>query len=553
MASTKASSNTAKSIQVPLISHPLNPAARRSKDRDGLINRIESYVLTHFGPIWALIQAVPPLRRRTNRWLINRAIYKTKTRPYPFSTMSDFTSWDSLTDRSYSDRHLPSAELPGGPLPPIEEVQALFQRRGETTLSPKSSLLFSYFAQWFTDGFLRTDRVDPLKNTSNHDVDLSPLYGLSRRITPLLRAKTGGRLKSQQINGEEYPHYYYRDGRPADEFIAEWGELPIIVPDWLEQFPDRKATLFAFGGERANVQIGYVMLNTLFLREHNRICGVLSHEHPDWNDERLFQTTRNITIVLLIKLVIEEYINHITPYHFKFQVNPPIGGKESWYRTNWMTVEFNLLYRWHGLIPDKVVIGDQMLPMEQTLFNNPIVTSIGLGPLFDAASRQPAGEIGLFNTPISLMETEKASIQHGRLVGLASYNDYRERVSYPRVTRFDQITGDPERQRALERLYGHVDRVEFYVGLFAEDVRPNAAVAALIGRLVGIDAFSQALTNPLLAENVYNEKTFTSTGLSIIESTRSLSEVLQRNIPPSKTMYAASLTRLDWRRIPSNF
>src|SRR5690606_40281121 len=49
---------------------------------------------------------------------------------------------------------------------------------------------------------------------------------------------------------------------------------------------------------------------------------LLAHRHPRWDDERLFQTTRNILIVLLIKLVVEEYINHITPYHFRFTLDP---------------------------------------------------------------------------------------------------------------------------------------------------------------------------------------------------------------------------------------
>jgi len=523
-------------------------SARRDKSQDGFGNRFESFALTHFRPFWSLIQAIGPLGRWVNARLINLAIYKMPTRPLPFSTLADYTSWDSLTDRTYSDRHLPPRTLPGGPLPPVEDVLALFKRRDETIVSSKSSLLFSHFAQWFTDGFLRTDRQDSLKNTSNHDIDLSPLYGLSRKITPLLRAGVGGRLKSQILNGEEYPRFYYHDGQPAAEFRADWGVLPIIEPDWLDQFPERKATLFAFGGDRANVQIGYVMLNTLFLREHNRVCGVLAQENPAWDDERLFQTARNILIVLLIKIVIEEYINHIAPYYFKFELNPPIGGKENWYRTNWMTVEFNLLYRWHELVSNSVELGDATLPAEQASYNNPLVIARGLGPLFDAASRQPAGEIGLFNTPGFLLDVDAASIQLGRRARLAGYNDYRERAGYPRVARFDQITGDPERQRALERLYGHVDRVEFYVGLFAEDARPNAAVAALIGRLVAIDAFSQALTNPLLAENIYNAQTFTQTGLNIIQSTQSLADILHRNIPDKGRRYLASLTLPDWRR-----
>lgn len=85
--------------------------------------------------------------------------------------------------------------------------------------------------------------------------------------------------------------------------------------------------------------------------------------------------------------------------------------------------------------------------------------------------------------------------------------------------------------------------IEFYVGLFAEDTRENSAVGALIGRLVGIDAFSQALTNPLLAENIFNEKTFSPIGMEIIQTTSNLSDVLHRNIPQTDKRFKVTMTQ----------
>ena len=71
----------------------------------------------------------------------------------------------------------------------------------------------------------------------------------------------------------------------------------------------------------------------------------------------------------------------------------------------------------------------------------------------------------------------------------------------------------------MRDLYGDVDHIEFYPGLFAEDVRRNAVLPPLIGRMVAIDAFSQAFTNPLLAPRVFNPQTFSPLGWNLIRTT----------------------------------
>jgi prostaglandin-endoperoxide synthase 2 len=520
--------------------------SKRSTARDGLANRLETAALTSLAPAWWLAARLPRVGRKVNRQLVNRAILKMPTRPEPLSTMAPYTSWESLTDRTFSGRHLPPTAPPADLPSPERVAELLFRRSGGTRLSAKSTVLFSHFAQWFTDGFLRSDRSeprDPRRNTSTHEIDLCQLYGLDAATTRLLRAGSGGRLKSQMLGGEEFPPYLCSNGQIQPEFEG----LSVLAFDRLS--PETRDSLFAMGGDRANSQVGYLMLNVLMLREHNRIAGLLAADHPDWDDERLFQSARNVLIVVVLKIVVEEYINHIAPYHFKFRLDPKLlRGDERWYRPNWMAIEFNLLYRWHSLVPSTLVVGGQALPVQSTLFRTAPLVEHGLGALFEEASEQAAGRVGPLNTDAALLETEVQSVLQGRQTQLRTYNDYREHCGFPRVTAFDQISGDPRVQDALRELYGTVDRIELYAGLFAEDERDDSVLPPLIGRLVGIDAFSQALTNPLLAPRVFSEETFSARGLQVIEETRTLSDVLNRNVPGVGHRRLVSMTRRTWRR-----
>lgn len=514
----------------------------RSSARDGWVNQAETYLTTHGEPVWRLIQRATPVRDVLNRALVHRAIMRVPTRPNPLSTMAAYTSWPSLTDRTFDGRHLPPAADPGD-LPDVEVLAEEFRRR-EFKPCPKSTVLFAHFAQWFTDGFLRSDRSqppDPRKNTSNHEIDLCQVYGLTEAVTRQLRTGAAGQLKSQQLNGEEFPPHLCQDGVPKGEF----DRLSVVAFDRLS--PAQRGRLFALGGDRANAELGYTAISVLFLREHNRIARLLATGYPRWDDERLFQTARNVLTVALLKIVIGDYINHITPYHFRFSLDPR-GARGPWHRQNWMSVEFSLLYRWHSLVPSTLFVGERALPIRETLFATDLLVEHGVARILGDASTQPAGRVGLRNTDEALLDIERASVRQARSTQVASYNDYREHCGFPRVTAFDQITGDAGVQRRLRELYRTVDRIEYYVGLFAEDARPDSVLPSLMGRLVGADAFSQALSNPLLAPRVFNERTFTRLGMAIIRQTNTLSDVVRRNQPADRPTPRITMTRPDWRR-----
>jgi prostaglandin-endoperoxide synthase 2 len=212
-------------------------------------------------------------------------------------------------------------------------------------------------------------------------------------------------------------------------------------------------------------------------------------------------------------------------------VDPAQFSHESWYRTNWMTIEFSLVYRWHSALPEKIIYNSKEMPIEDTLWSNDLLNERGLGPLFDETSGQAGTPIGLFNTADFLLPVEMASISYGRETQAARYNDYREILGHPRVTDFSQIMGDREAQKLLQELYGDVENIEFYVGLYSEADRKGSAIPLLIERLIAIDAFTTVLTNPLLSDNVFNATTFSDIGWHAIQNTATLADLVHRNVP----------------------
>ncbi len=489
------------------------------------------------------IGGVPPVRSLVSRILINQFGYATTLRPRALSLAGDYTSWRSLTDRSFSGRHLPPATPEAqAALPPEADVVALF-RRDEMVVSTDTSVMFMFFAQWFTDSFLRTSLSDYRKNDSNHEIDLCQIYGVNFDATEALRAKQGGRLKSQVIDGEEYPAFLFeaRETGGALVFKAEFEGLhdpEFITGVILRSASDaQKDTFFAVGLAHGNSTIGNTVMNVVFLREHNRLAGILAAEHPDWDDDRVFETTRNVMIVLLLKLVVEEYITHIGPFDFPIETVPFIADEEHWNRTNWCAIEFNLLYRWHPLVPDTIGSGPDQLSAADFRNNNPLVLAEGIEALMARCSDAPAGRIGLLNTPTFLVDhpnpdwpsVEEVTVRLMRKARLQSFNAYREAYGLAPLKSFAQLTADPEVRGRLEALYGHIDELEWYVGLFAEDYPEYMMMGELLTTMVANDAFTQALTNPLLARNVFCAATFSKTGFELIEHTHSLQQIVARN------------------------
>lgn len=127
-------------------------------------------------------------------------------------------------------------------------------------LTPANSTrLFPAFAQYLTDGILRTRMLKTgediflagKQNTSTHHLDLSTLYGRTPEQTAVLRLKSKevskkGRLKSQEINGEEYAPFLFDGTKIKPEF--EILDLPLGIGTFKDNqniIPKSSLELFA--------------------------------------------------------------------------------------------------------------------------------------------------------------------------------------------------------------------------------------------------------------------------------------------------------------------
>jgi prostaglandin-endoperoxide synthase 2 len=483
-----------------------------------------------------LVKKVPALQPTGSKLLFLRYARAAAPRPHPLSlAVNGYTSWKTLTDRSFSGRHLPPcSESYAQSLPDELGLVDLFMRTPPDRFEPArdTSLLFPFFAQWFTDSFLRTDSRDYRKNQSNHGIDLCQIYGMSEIQTNALRARSDGRLKSRKLaNGEEFAALLFGEDmtKPLDEFkdLYTPENFKRVLIDKMND--EQRKLAMAVGLEHGNSTIGNSLMNTIFLREHNRLTGVLNEANPNWDDDRLFETARNINIVLILKIVVEDYIRHIASTDFPLKVIPGFGEKEKWHRPNHMAVEFNILYRWHGLIPNEFRLGNKLHDSQEMLNANHLLFDIGVDEIVRSASKQKAGRIGLRQTPAFLKQVKHSTLKLAREAKLQPYNAYRKHFKLAPCLSFEELTDDRSLAAELKQLYKSVDDVEYLVGLLAEQQGENDMMGELQLTMVAHDAFTHALTNPLLSSTVFGEKTFSAAGLKEIEATSSIADLIERN------------------------
>ena len=512
-------------------------------------------------------QQLLALEKRISFFAVMSKTSSAKSRPHALSLwcaspdsqeIHDYVTWPGLVDKRFTARHLPPVKKEFSQTLPVDEAFDSIDKHGDVTalfrhdpdlhdpdsIQPsRSSLLFPMFAQWFTDSFLRTDRIDRRKNHSSHHVDMCQIYGDSNDVTKLLREGNRGRLKQDEFDGKIFPPRLFDEfGNVKPEFkqlpYVRNGRVNEMIGRW-DEVISRKRNFLVSGLARGNATFGNSAMNTLFLREHNRLAGLLAKENPGWNDEKLFQTTRLIVILLELKIVISEYINHIaSPSDTDsmeaagriFRFDNSYAERQTWYRPNHISLEFNLLYRWHCLVPESVSVDGFEYPLERYInFNDPLIDH-GLDAVLLSASSQSINAPGLFSTPDPLLRAEYEALKMSRDYKLQPFNAYREYFGLEKLQTLDDLKYKGDALDRLKRVYPEgIDQLDLLVGMYAERPTSGEVFGELMTAMVAHDAFTQVLTNPLLSKNVLMETTITELGMQVLDETETLDDIWQRN------------------------
>jgi len=320
-------------------------------------------------------------------------------------------------------------------------------------------------------------------------VDGSQIYGSDAARATALREKSGGRLKTSAGN------------------MLPFNTAGLANANDSHFMPDSK--LFLAGDVRANENPELIALQTLFMREHNRLAADIAARNPDWNDERVFQAARRMTIAELQSITYTEFLpamlgKRLPAYKgYNPGVNPGIANEFS-------TAAFRF---GHSLLDGEIsrlnADGSETpqgrMDLRDAFFNSGVFDPAlpahqgDIDPFLMSASRGNAQEVDLhlvddvrnflFGPPGSGgFDLASLNVQRGRDHGLADYNSVRVAYGMRPAKTWADITKDTSLQAKLQSAYGSLNNIDLWVGGLAEDHAPGSSLGPTFQRII-IDQF----------------------------------------------------------------
>ncbi|KAH7106072.1 heme peroxidase [Auriculariales sp. MPI-PUGE-AT-0066] len=401
----------------------------------------------------------------------------------------------------YARSVAPTRPVPLSSLPDAGVLFDVLLRRDKFTEHPSGiNSLFFAFANIIIHSLFRTSRTQHTINDTSSYLDLSPLYGNNEEQQDKIRIKDGrGLMKNDCF---------------ADERLL--------------LMPEASAALLVLFCRNHN----YVAEHILQINEQ----GKFHEPTEEWTannptamneqDDEIFNKARLVNCGYFMQVILGDYIGTITrtmadgsdwcldPLQTirtaKHDLVPRGEG-------NVVSVEFNLLYRWHATLSKEDeewltndVFGriypgkapDTITPMEFGRNLRGMMSKFSKDPSeweWGSLKRQPDGKFsdddlsrvlrqatstvaGAFRargTPAVMRVVEIFAIEQARKWGVCSLNEFRKFLGLKPYQSFEEWNPDPAIHIPAMRLYGDIEHLELYVGLQAEEAKSPRSGAGL--------------------------------------------------------------------------
>ncbi|XP_013145053.1 PREDICTED: dual oxidase [Papilio polytes] len=283
------------------------------------------------------------------------------------------------------------------------------------------------------------------------------------------------------------------------------------VPHYMRMLsPER---LFLLGDPRTNQNPALVTFGILLLRWHNVVAARVHKQHPDWDDEQLFQRARRIVIASLQNIILYEYVPAflgipLPPYEgYRAEIAPGVthAFAVAAFRFGHTLVPPAILLRDRNCRYSRAPGGHDAIRLCQTWWDGNDVMSqvpieeVLMGMTTQLSEREDAllcSDVrdNLFGPmEFSRRDLGALNIMRGRDNGLPDYNTARTYFGLPKIKTFNEINpvlfdNNPDLLQRLVQAYdGKLDNIDVYIGGMLESTgHPGDLFRAII-----IDQFTR--------------------------------------------------------------
>jgi hypothetical protein len=320
-------------------------------------------------------------------------------------------------------------------------------------------------------------------NVQTSWLDGSQVYGADAVTANWLRTFQAGKLKVSAGNQ-----------LPFNTNTGEYsGNLDPNAPK-MDDDNGRTKKTFVAGDPRAAEHPGLTSLHTVFVREHNRICDRLISQGVT-QDEAIYQKARKEIGALIQAVTYGQWLEALGIQLQSYVNYNPSAQPDI--RNTFATAA----YRWHTMVENDIILRDNEchgvgrveIPLKDVFFNIEIVRKNDIGVLLKGLSvhRQYETDLkvnnGLRNFLFgsgSGLDLVSLNLQRGRDHGLPNYNSIREFYVGSKVSSFIEISQDASIASKMQTLYGSVDNIDLWAGLFAEKRLAGKSVGRTVDAMI---------------------------------------------------------------------